>query len=183
MALMRAEVLVVEPVATVVLVAEPAEQLGKRELDALGLALVPGRGAEEVAAHRRRHRLHLLDADDERAVVAPGLDLRRRGEERDRSRRAGRLVTPGRQAGERRIDVDEKGAEVPLHGVELGGEVADVADLDLFGLDAGRCQPAGDGLADHRRDVLALLRPVAGEVGLVAAEDVDRSHGCFLHHP
>ena len=41
------QVLVLEPVAPVVLVAEPAEQLGERELDALGLALVPRRGAED----------------------------------------------------------------------------------------------------------------------------------------
>ena len=44
----------------------------------------------------------------------------------------------GRQPGERRIDLDQEGAEMALHAVELGGEVADVADLHLLGLDPGR---------------------------------------------
>src|SRR5690606_28097682 len=89
------EVLVLEAEALVVLVAELAEQLRERELDPLGLELVPGRGAEVVAADGRRDRLHLLDTNDERAVVAPGLDLGARGEQRDRARRARRLVARG----------------------------------------------------------------------------------------
>ena len=62
------QVLVLEAVAPVVLVAEAAEQLREGELDALGLALVPGGGAEVVAADAPGDdRLHLLDADDQRA--------------------------------------------------------------------------------------------------------------------
>ena len=48
----------------------------------------------------------------------------------------------GRQAGEGRIDVDQERAEMALHRVELGGEVADVADLDLLRLDAGGLEAA-----------------------------------------
>src|SRR5260370_32028186 len=44
------EMLVLQAVAFVVLVAEAAEQLRKRELDSFGFALVPRRGAEVVAA-------------------------------------------------------------------------------------------------------------------------------------
>ena len=78
----------------------------------------------------------------------------------------------------RRIDVDEEGAEVALHRVQLGGEVADVADLDVLRLDAGGLEAAQHRLAHHRDDVLVLLRPVAREVGLVSAENVD--WGCHV---
>ncbi len=44
------QVLVLQPEALVVLVAQLAEELGEGELDALGLLLVPRRGAEVVAA-------------------------------------------------------------------------------------------------------------------------------------
>ena len=64
------EVFILEAVALVVLVAEPAEQFRKRELDSLGFALVPRRGAEDVAADGRIDGLHLLDADHAREVVA-----------------------------------------------------------------------------------------------------------------
>ena len=44
------EVLVLEAVAPVVFVAELAEELRERELDAFGLLVEPGRRAEEAAA-------------------------------------------------------------------------------------------------------------------------------------
>ena len=71
------EVLVLEAVALVVLVAELTEELRERELDALGLELVPGGRAEEVAALARAYRLHLLDADHACEVVALGFDFSR----------------------------------------------------------------------------------------------------------
>jgi len=46
-------VLLLEPVAPVVLVAELSEELGEGELDALGFLLVPGRRAQIVAAFAR----------------------------------------------------------------------------------------------------------------------------------
>src|SRR5258706_509282 len=82
-------------------------------------------------------------------------------EQRDRARRAGRFVAARRQAGKRRVGVDEERAEMPLHRIQLGGEVADVPDLDLVWLDAGGCQAALHGLANQRGDVLALFGPVA----------------------
>ncbi len=39
---------------------------------------------------------------------------------------------PGGQAAERGVDLDEERAEVALLAVELGGEVADVPDLDVL---------------------------------------------------
>jgi hypothetical protein len=62
---------------------------------------------------------------------------------------------------------------VTLLAIELGGEVADVPDLDVPGVDVGGLERAEDALAHHGREVLSLLRPVAGEVRLVAAEDVN----------
>src|SRR5208283_4692118 len=64
------EVLVFQAVALVVLVAETAEQLRKWKLDSLGLALVPRRGAEVVAAGGGIDSLHLLDAAHACQVVA-----------------------------------------------------------------------------------------------------------------
>jgi hypothetical protein len=88
-------------------------------------------------------------------------------------------VPSGRQPGERGIDVHQEGAEVTLHRIELGGEVADVPHLDLLRRDACLLEPAEHRLAHHRRDVLAFLGPVPREVGLVTAENVDRSsHVC-----
>ena len=168
------EVLVLQAVALVVLVAELSEELREGELDALGLLLVPGRRAQVGAALGGRDRLHLLDADDGLQVVASGLDLGRGRQQRDAARRAGRLVAPvGRplKAGWTSV---KKAPEVALHAVELGGEVADVSALDLLGRDlaAARVRPSTR-LAHQRREVLVLLRPVAGEVGLVSTENVD----------
>jgi hypothetical protein len=175
------EVFVLQPETLVVLVAEAAEQLGEGEFHALRLTVVPGGRAEEVAAPLGVDGLHLLDPDDHREVVAPGLDLGRGGEDRDRARGAGRLVAGGRQSRQRRIDVEEERAEVALHRVQLGGEVADVADLDVLRLEPGGLEATQHTLADHRDDVLALLRPVAREVGLISAQNVDwRCHRVSL---
>ncbi len=57
--------LVLQAEALVVFIAEAAEELGERKLDAFGFALVPRGGAEVVAAGLRVDRLHLLDADDQ----------------------------------------------------------------------------------------------------------------------
>jgi diacylglycerol kinase family enzyme len=79
------EVLVLQAVALVVLVAETAEKLRKRKLDALGLALVPRGGAQVVAASCGIDGLHLLDAAHARQVVARRFDLGRRRDQRDRA--------------------------------------------------------------------------------------------------
>jgi hypothetical protein len=86
------EVLVLQAEALVVLVAEAAEQLGEGEFHALRFAVVPGGGAEEVGAPLGVDGLHLLDPDHHGQVVAPGLDLGRGGEDRDRAGGAGGLV-------------------------------------------------------------------------------------------
>ncbi len=166
--------LVFQAVALVVLVAELAEELRKRKLDALRLLLVPGRGAEVVAPLGGGNGLHLLDADDARKVVPARLNLGESRQERDapgepEPPRAGPWATRW----EGGIDLDEERAEVALLAVELSGEVADVTHLDVSGIDVGRLESAANALAHERREVLALLRPVAGKVGLVAAKNVD----------
>src|SRR5579885_87288 len=69
------EVLVLEAEALVVFIAEPSEQFGEGKLDALGLALVPGRGAQIVAAGCGIDRLHLFHARDAGEVVPAGFDF------------------------------------------------------------------------------------------------------------
>ena len=172
------EMLVLQAVALVVLVAEAAEQFRKRELDSLGLALVPCRGAQVVAAGGRIDRLHLLDADHAGEVVARRFDFRRRRDNRDRSRRARRLMTAGRQSGKSRIDLDEKRADMALLGVQLGGEVADVSGLDFLRLDFGSFERGQGRLAHHRDEMLAFFRPIAGKVGLRSAQYVYRRWFC-----
>ena len=149
--------LVLQAVALVVLVAELAEELREGELDAFGLVLVPGGGAEVGAAFAGDDRLHLLDADHACEVVASGFDLRGRGQKRDAARGAGRLVAPGRKAAEGRVDLGEERTEVALHAVELGGEVADVRALDLVRRDLRILESAEHGLAHQREKCLFSL--------------------------
>ena len=169
------QVLLFQAVTFVVHVAELPEQFGERELHALGLACVPRRGAQKIAARGRIDGLHLFDADDERHVVAAGLDLRGRHEHGDAARGAGRFVPRGRNTGQLRIDLGQKGAQVSLLAVEFGREVADVGHVHLARLDAGRREAVRDGLLDHIDDAFAFLAPVAGKIGLMASENV---HGC-----
>ena len=67
-----------------------------------------------------------------------------------------------------------------LHAVELRGEVADVGALDFFGRDLRGLETADHALAHQRREMLVFLGPVAAEVGLVAAQDVDIGSSCHL---
>src|SRR5713101_270064 len=126
------EMLVLQAVAFVVLVAEPAKKLREREFDSLGFALVPRRGAQVVAAGRRIYRLHLLDSDHAREVVARGFNFSRRRDQRNRARGACGLMTAGRQSGERGIDLDEERADMTLLSVQLGGEVSDVRGFNFL---------------------------------------------------
>src|SRR5262249_34547790 len=79
---------------------------------------------------------------------------------------------------------DEEGAEMALHRVQLGGEVADMADFDVLRIETGGLQPAFHRLAQHRHDVLVLLVPVASEIRLIPAQDVNWCrHARLLHDP
>ncbi len=167
--------LVLEAIALVVLIAEAPEQLRERKLDALGFLLVPRRGAEEIATGGGVDGLHLLHADHAREVVATGFDFRGRGENRDRARRACRLMAAGRQPIEGGIDFEEKGADMPLMRIKLGGEVADVRGLHFLRLDAGSFERAEHGLAHRAYKMFSFLGPVAGEVGLRSTQNVHRS--------
>ncbi len=80
-----------------------------------------------------------------------------------------------RHPGEAGIELGEEGAQVALHAVELGREVAHVGALDLVRLQRRRIERAAHGLAEGVGEILAFLVPVPGEIGLVSAEDVD---GC-----
>ena len=171
------EVLVEQAVAGVVLVTEAAEQLRERELHTGGLVGVPGRGAEVVAADCGRHRLHLLDADDGLQVVAAGFDLGRRSQDGEAARCTRGLMAHGRDARERRVGLDEERAEVALHAVQLGREVAHMGGIDVGRVDVAVLQRTLDALVHEGGEVLVLFRPVAGEVGLIAAQDVGVVHG------
>jgi hypothetical protein len=72
----------------------------------------------------------LLDADHEHDVVAAGLDLGHRGEDRHAARCARGLVTARRRTPQRRTHGRRHRAEVRLPGEQLAERVADVDRLD-----------------------------------------------------
>src|SRR5579863_695638 len=160
------QVLVLETEALVIFVAEPSEQAREWIFLALAFTLVPARGAEEIAAGGSIDGFHLLEADHRRAVVAPGLDLRRRRQNRHRARGARRLMTRGRQAGEGRIEFEEKCPELSLLRIEFGGEITDVRGLDVARLQAAGTERGRRRLTHHFDKVLAFLVPVAREIAL-----------------
>ena len=67
----------------------------------------------------------------------------------------------------------EKAADQALSGKQLGDEVAHVAHLDLAGFDFGIGHRFAQGLGKHVVQTQALARPVAGEVGLAAAQNIN----------
>ena len=62
-----------------------------------------------------------------------------------------------------------------LLALQLAKGIAHMDALDGRGVQAGMVQHALRGLLDHVRDVLTLTCPGLGEVGLVAAQNVN---GC-----
>ena len=82
-------------------------------------------------------------------------------------------MTAGRNAGEGRIGLEKKSPQLALLGIKFGGEIADVSGLDLVRLDFRAGDRVGDDLAHDVDEVLALARPITGEVALGAAEDID----------
>ncbi len=167
------QVFVLEPVALVVFVAQAPEQRRERISNSLAFALVPSRGAEEVAAGRGIDGFHLLQANHRGKVVVAGFDIGRGGEDGDRTRGAGGLMARGRDAEEFRVDLEEEGVDLALLAVEFGGKVADMSGLDFARLDSRLFHRGVHRLAHHGGKVLALLVPVAGEVALPTAENID----------
>jgi hypothetical protein len=114
---------------------------------------------------------HQLDAGDDGHVVTARLDLRRRREHGQAPRRTRGIVPAGGQRRPGRVERGEQRPEVGLTGEQLGGEVADVRGLHVGGEDVGVGQRSRDGLGEHVPQRLrGVPRPVAGEVGLRAAE-------------
>src|SRR6266849_5003586 len=170
------EMLVLEPEALVVLVAQPAKQPREGIILALAFALVPSGGAEKVTARLAVDGFHLLETDHCGDVVAVRFYLGGRGQNCDRTRRARSLMAAGGQPCKNRIGFKEKCAELALLGIELSGEVADVSGLNLSRFELGGCERIVNRLTHDGDEMLAFLGPVAGEVALCSAEDIDRFH-------
>ena len=171
------QVLVVEAVAALVLVAELAEQGRPRVLDALGLAGHPRGRAEVLLDGERIRGAHQLDAEDQRAVVAPGLDVGHGGQHRHAPRRAGRLVAHRRQAGEGRVGLDQQPPRWPWpqnsSPAKLPTWPTSISPASTPAAASPRLGRLGAQLGQGR----ALAGQVAGEVGLGPAEDEDRVRG------
>src|SRR5277367_6113290 len=167
------EIFVLQPEALVVLIAESAEQPRERIFLAFALALIPTRSPEEITAGRSIDSLHLLESNYRSKVVAPRLDLRRPCQDRDRSRGARSLVPAGRDTRKRRIGLQEESSQLALLRIELSGEVTDVRGLHFMRFDLRGRDRVGDDFAHDVDEVFAFARPVAGEVTLGAAKDIN----------
>ncbi|MNR22317.1 hypothetical protein D3C85_1392640 [compost metagenome] len=79
----------------------------------------------------------------------------------------------GRQAVEGRLGHGEETAHLPLPREQVADEVADMAHLDLARRHAHGVETAVQGLGETVADLQPFTSPVAFEVGLPAAQDID----------
>ena len=73
---------VTQPVATLVLLADAVEQVRPGKFAVRGLLPLPGRGTEVLGAGAPVHVAHVLDAEDAGRIVMPGLDVAHRAQHR-----------------------------------------------------------------------------------------------------
>ncbi len=167
----------VDAVAPVVLVGQRAEHVRPQVLRVLPLVPDPRRRAHVAGADVTGHRLLQLDPEHQRGVVPPGLQVRHRGQRRQRPGRA-RTLMPGRgHTPQARLHGRGQRPEVPLPGEQLPERVAHVHDTDLVGPQVGRGQRLPHRLRRDPRDVQALPARVAREVRLVPADEPDLRRG------
>jgi hypothetical protein len=177
----RDEVAAIEAPALGVGVADAGEHARPQVAGALALVAGPRRGAEVARGHLAGDVALLLDAEDEGELVAPGLEVGHRGEDRDRARGARGLVARRGHAPQRRPRGRRHRPELALAGEQLAEGVADVDHAG--GGEGGEVEvAAGEGVVDQLADqvdqLAAVAREVPGEVALGAAEDEDRArHG------
>jgi hypothetical protein len=164
-------VAVVDAVAAVVLLGEPVEHVRPHEPRVPALVPDPRGRAEVLRPQLAADRALDLRPDHQRDVVAAGLDLGHRGDQRHRPRRARGLVPDGGHLPQRRLDGGRHRAELALPGEQLTEGVADVHDADVGRGDVRVLQRALDVLREQLRERDALAGGVAREVGLVAADD------------
>jgi hypothetical protein len=169
----RGEVRGLQAVALGVGVGDAGEHRGPQE--AVALALVTGvRGGGHVARGLLAGDVALLlDAEDEHAVVAAGLDVGHGGEHGEAARGARALVARGGHAPQRGLGGGRHGAEVGLAREQLAERVADVDRGDVGEVERGVGEGGVEGVTGEVGEVAAVLREAPGEVALGAAEDVD----------
>ncbi len=87
----------------------------------------------------------------------------------------------GRQAVQGRMHLAEEAAQQPLPREQLAGEIADMAGLDVLGIQVDGRRPLAHRLGEGVGQAHALPGPVGREVALPAAENVD--HGRSSRSP
>lgn len=170
-----AQVRLIDAVALVVLVGQVGE--GARP-DIGGVAELmagPGRRAQIFGARLAGDIAHQFDAQHQGRAVMAGLNVRHGRQQGQTARGAGALVPRRRQVAEAGLGLGEEAAQQALTGEQVADEVADMADVDVLGIQTRGLQPAVHGLAEAVEHLLALARPVAPEVRLPAAQNI--GHG------
>ena len=164
----------IEAVAAVVLISQQVELVRPHEVDVDVLVTDPGSRPEQPSRLVPGNVLLLFDAEDQRDVVAPGLDLSPGREQRETAGGAGCFVPHGGDAGKCRLHRGGHRTQLALAVEQLAEGVADVQGLDAV----GRCPRVDEGVphdvGEQVRHVQALAGVVAGEVGLGAAQDEER---------
>jgi hypothetical protein len=173
--------LVAQAVTLLVFIAEPAEDVRPGKPDTHTLAAAPHRRTANVLGGRlARHIAHLFDADDCRHPVASRLDFCCRREQRDATGGTGCFVARGRDAGKRRMHRGEEPAEVSLAAKQLCREITHVCNIDRLRFDPNLFQGGIYGFGEYLEQVLAFARPVAREIRLVTAENINSWLHCVL---
>ena len=174
----RPQMLIVDPVATVVLARHPIERIRPEKLDAFRLMPNPRRRRLHRRRRATRHRLLLLNPKHQHTVVAARLDLRHPRQHRHRRRCTRRLMPHRRHPPQLRLHRCGHGAQMALAGVELPERVADMDALDRVRSDPRIGQRRRHHLRRQVGNVAVGLGQVVGEVGLMNTKNV--GHVCSL---
>ena len=169
----------VNAVAAVVFPGNPVEQERPGKIAVCRLPASPGGGAQVFGAGFPIHVAHQLKAQHTGDSVVPRFDIAHGGQDGYGTGRAGRLVARGGHGGHLGEHLTEEAADQALPGKQVADEIAYMADLNPGRFDVGVGQAFAQCLGKHVEQSQALAGPVAGEVGLAAAQDINI--GCSLH--
>ena len=138
------------------------------------LLLIFPRGAQNIRAFRRRHRLLLLGAHHQHHVMQTAHDLLGRPQHSHAAGSARRFDMKGGDPAQFSVNLSEKRAQMKLPSVQATGEISDHPGLDVSGIYARLGNGTVGGLENDVANRLAFLLEVTLEVGPSGANDINR---------